>query len=49
MTKFEYIYKHSKILLTEGAIVERIKSEFNLETDMFINHMSSIKNRFQVL
>lgn len=40
--KFEEIYKSSKIILTEGALVERLKSEFNVELDNCINHAGLI-------
>lgn len=39
---FEEIYKSSKIILTEGALVERLKSEFNAEMDECINHAGLI-------
>lgn len=39
---FEEIYQSSKIILTEGAIVERLKSEFNAEMDEWINHAGLI-------
>ncbi|KJF41649.1 homocysteine S-methyltransferase family protein [Draconibacterium sediminis] len=40
--RFEEIYKSSKIILTEGALVERLKSEFNAEMDECINHAGLI-------
>lgn len=36
--QFEEIYKRSDIILTEGALVERLKSEFNAKMDVWINH-----------
>lgn len=39
---FDEIYKNSEIILTEGAIVERLKSEFNAELDEWINHAGLI-------
>lgn len=39
---FEEIYKGSEIILTEGAIVERLKSEFNVKMDDWINHAGLI-------
>ncbi|WP_299523861.1 homocysteine S-methyltransferase family protein [uncultured Lutibacter sp.] len=39
---FEEIYQSSKIILTEGALVERLKSEFNAEMDDWINHAGFI-------
>ena len=35
---FERIFRESKIILTEGALVERLKTEFNVEMDTFLNH-----------
>ena len=35
---FERIFRESKIILTEGALVERLRTEFNLEMDTFLNH-----------
>ncbi|MDP4184920.1 MAG: hypothetical protein Q8862_07135 [Bacteroidota bacterium] len=42
MLKFEKIYRDSKIILTEGALVERLKAEFNVEVDNYINHAGLI-------
>ena len=39
---FEKIFRESKIILTEGAIVERLKSEFGLRMDHAINHAGLI-------
>ena len=39
---FEEIFNESEILLTEGAIVERLKSEFNAKLDQYINHAGLI-------
>ncbi|WP_439185663.1 homocysteine S-methyltransferase family protein [Carboxylicivirga taeanensis] len=36
--RFEEIYQTSKIILTEGALVERLKAEFNAKLDDWINH-----------
>lgn len=41
-TGFEDIYNSSEIILTEGALVERLKSEFNSEMDDMINHAGLI-------
>ncbi len=35
---FESCYTNSRIILTEGAIVERLKNEFNVMLDPFVNH-----------
>ena len=35
---FEELFKNSDILLTEGALVERLKDEYNLVLDGYINH-----------
>lgn len=39
---FEEIYLNSKIIITEGGLVERLKSEFNVEMDEWINHAGLI-------
>lgn len=39
---FEKIYLESKVILTEGALVERLKVEFNLEMDKHVNHAGMI-------
>jgi S-methylmethionine-dependent homocysteine/selenocysteine methylase len=39
---FERIFKESRILLTEGALVERLKTEYNLQMDDSINHAGLI-------
>ncbi len=39
---FEEIYQSSSIILTEGALVERLKSEFNIVMDDWINHAGLI-------
>lgn len=39
---FEEIYQSSKIILTEGGLVERLKSEYNAEMDDWINHAGLI-------
>ena len=40
--QFESCFKNSRFILTEGAIVERLKSEFNIELDKHINHAGLI-------
>jgi len=42
MTKFEQIVKEAKIVLTEGAIVERLKAEYGVTPDPNINHANLI-------
>ena len=39
---FENCYTNSRIILTEGAIVERLKKEFNVLLDPFVNHAGLI-------
>lgn len=39
---FEEIYQSSKVILTEGALVERLKSEYNIEMDRWVNHAGLI-------
>jgi len=40
--RFEQCFHSSKFILTEGAIVERLKSEYHLELDQSINHTGLI-------
>lgn len=40
--QFETCFNNSRYILTEGAIVERLKSEFNVELDKYINHAGLI-------
>ena len=47
--KFEEIYQTEKIILTEGAIVERLKSEYNLVLDKWINHAGLIYTQPETL
>ena len=47
--KFERIFRESKIILTEGALVERLKTEFNLEMDAFLNHAMLIYDNPEAL
>ncbi len=42
MTKFEKIYQRSSVILTEAAIVERLKEEYHLQMDPQINHAGMI-------
>jgi len=42
MTQFEKLFRESDLILTEGALVERLKSEFNLEMDRHLNHAGLI-------
>lgn len=47
--KFENIFRESKIILTEGAIVERLKTEFNVKIDNHINHAGLIYTKPELL
>ena len=38
MNNFEKHFTQSEIIITEGALVERLKSEFDVRFDEFINH-----------
>lgn len=42
-------FESSDIILTEGAIVERLKSEFNVEMDYWINHAGLIHTNPELL
>lgn len=46
---FEKIFHDSKIILTEGAIVERLKAEFNEVMDPAINHAGLIYSNPDIL
>ena len=46
---FEKIFQESKIMLTEGALVERLKVEFNAEMDASINHAGLIYSKPEIL
>lgn len=46
---FDKIFRESKIILTEGALVERLKTEFHLELDGFINHAGLIYSKPEIL
>jgi len=46
---FDKIFRESKIILTEGALVERLKTEFNLEMDISINHAGLIYSKPEIL
>ena len=45
---FENIFFKSKVILTEGALAERIKTEFKIETDEFIKHAGLIYDHPEV-
>jgi S-methylmethionine-dependent homocysteine/selenocysteine methylase len=47
--KFEKLSHESKLILTEGGIVERLKSEFNLQPDSAINHAGFIYDNPEIL
>lgn len=46
---FETVFKESKVILTEGAFVERIKAEFGIKTDPCVNHAGLIYSHPKVL
>ncbi|MCB2222233.1 MAG: homocysteine S-methyltransferase family protein [Bacteroidetes bacterium] len=46
---FEKIFHEYKIILTEGAIVERLKTEYHAEMDVAINHAGLIYNEPHIL
>ena len=46
---FEKIFRESKTILTGGALVERLKSEFNVELDPSINHTKLIYDNPKIL
>ncbi len=46
---FERIFRESKIILTEGALVERLKTEFNVEMDAFLNHAMLVYENPKIL
>ena len=46
---FDKIFQESKIILTEGALVERLKTEFNLEMDGAVNHAGLIYSKPEIL
>lgn len=46
---FEKIFSESKIILTEGALVERLKAEFNAVLDKSINHAGLIYTQPEIL
>lgn len=49
MMKFKYAIHNSETILTEGALVERLKKEYNLEMDNSINHAGLIYNAPDIL
>lgn len=49
MMIFEKIFRESKIILTEGALIERLKAEFNVEIDSHINHAGLIYTNPKIL
>lgn len=46
---FKELFCESEIILTEGAIVERLKNEFHVTMDKFVNHASCIYNNAEIL
>ena len=49
MTNFERIFTESQILLTEGAIIERLKVEFDADIDKYVNHAGLIYSNPKIL
>ena len=49
MSLFEKVFQESDIILTEGAVVERLKSEYHIELDRHINHAGLIYSNPRVL
>lgn len=43
------LLQHSKTILTEGALVERLKAEFHLALDAHINHASLVYSHPEIL
>lgn len=46
---FEKIFHESELMLTEGAIVERLKAEFRIKMDKAINHAGIIYTKPDIL
>ncbi len=46
---FEKTYNNSPLMLIEGPFVERLKSEYRLELDSFINHAGEIYKNPEIL
>lgn len=46
---FNTLYEKSEMILTEGALVERLKSEFNLVMDDRVNHAGLIYSKPEIL
>jgi len=46
---FEKIFRESRVILTEGAVVERLKTEYNLKMDDSINHAGLIYSEPKIL
>lgn len=49
MTQLTEIFQYSKVILAEGAIVERLKSEFNLTPDPFVNFGGTIYSNPEII
>ncbi len=49
MESFERIFNESSCILTEGALVERLKTEFNIRLDDPVNHAGLIYNKPKIL
>ena len=46
---FETIFRESALILTEGALVERLKTEFNATLDASVNHAGLIYTKPEIL
>lgn len=46
---FDKLYRESKLILTEGAIVERLKADYGLSMDKHINHAGLIYRKPEIL
>ena len=46
---FEKIFRESNVILTEGALVERLKAEFNASMDKYVNHAGLIYSNPEAL
>lgn len=49
MSRFEKIFYQSKVILTEGAFVERFKAEFHVKLDPNLNHAGFIYTNPEIL
>lgn len=49
MLPFENIFNNSALILTEGAFVERLKAEYNLPLDEYLNHAGLLYSHPHIL